>query len=41
MARAREVFGAVELGAQALTLREVFLTMARAGRPAEKDGGAQ
>jgi ABC-2 type transport system ATP-binding protein len=40
-ARAREVFGPVQLQASAMTLREVFLTMARASRPADRIGGAQ
>ena len=41
LARAREVFGAVELRASAMTLREVFLALARAGRPADANGGPQ
>ena len=36
-ARAREILGSVELTAAPLTLREVFLTMARIGRPTAPD----
>jgi ABC-2 type transport system ATP-binding protein len=38
--RAREVLGPVEIRSAALTLRQVFLTMARSGGPAERNGGA-
>jgi ABC-2 type transport system ATP-binding protein len=41
VARAREIFGAVELSATPLTLRQVFLTMARANRAPDKDGVRQ
>jgi ABC-2 type transport system ATP-binding protein len=37
-ARAREIFGPVELSSTPLTLRQVFLTLARANRPPDKNG---
>lgn len=39
--RAKEVFGEVEIKAEPLTLREVFLTMAYMKRPALLEGGAR
>ena len=41
LARARQVLGPVELSVQSMTLREVFLTMARAKRRAETGGDPQ
>jgi ABC-2 type transport system ATP-binding protein len=39
--RVREIFGAVEVKAEAMTLREVFLTMAKVNRPADAEVSAQ
>jgi ABC-2 type transport system ATP-binding protein len=41
LARLREIFGPVEVKTSALTLRQVFLSMARASRPRQVAEGAQ
>jgi ABC-2 type transport system ATP-binding protein len=41
LARLREIFGPVEVMTSALTLRQVFLTMARAGRSTRDNGDRQ